>query len=218
MYPRSGILRVIFEAQNLNRTAQEYMYLAHANFRPVDHSELHYTAVCSSDHVRVRANIPSHLKVSDAYREFLATLAKEPKRHNRMVPGLPFDPEAVLLLDMIADTAGFCHSSQILPTGEADIICYRPAELSHAVRWICRTPDQDGLGLVLPATAEPDGYTAEMAKGNIRTLDAGQTFHCEFYTGALSAPAAQRYRDHIDATLAGKSGEIDPVALDAQSH
>ncbi len=218
MYPRSGILRVIFEAQNLSGRAMEFMYLAHANFRPVDHSELQYTAMCDTDHVRLRGSIPSHLKVSDEYRAFLATLAKEPQRHNRMDPGLPFDPEAVLLLDMLADTAGFCHSAQVLPTGEADIITYRPTELSHAVRWICRTPDQDGLGLILPATAEPDGYTAEKQKGNIRTLDPGQTFHCEFYTGALSAPAAQRYRQHIDATLAGKADEIDPVALDAQSH
>ena len=57
----------------------------------------------------------------------------------------------------------------------AAIICaIRPAELPVGVRWICRTADQDALGMILPATAEPEGYHAEQAKGNIKTLPAGE--------------------------------------------
>lgn len=218
MYPRSGALRVLFRATNLNRVPMEYMYLCHANFRPVDNSELVYTAPCDTDHVRVRSNIPSHLPVTQEYRDFLTELNTRPEMHNVLKPELPFDPEAVLFIDMETDGAGYAHSLQRLPTGDGDFISYRTAELDHAVRWICRTADQDGLGLVLPATAEPDGYTAEREKGNIKTLDPGATWTADFYVGALSAPAAERYHAHIRETLNGGSGSIDPVALDAESH
>jgi hypothetical protein len=218
MYPRSGALRVIFSATNLNRRPMEYMYLCHVNFRPVDGSDLLYTAPCDADHIRVRSNIPSHISVDDRYRDFLSELARDPAQHNHLDPGLPFDPEAVLFLDMKTDKEGFAHAMQRLPTGEADFISYRPRELDHAVRWICRTPDQEGLGIVLPATAEPDGYSAERAKGNIKTLAAGATYRCDFYTGALTIPATLRYQEHITGTLSGTAARIDPVALDAESH
>lgn len=218
MYRRSGALRVRFDAQNLSRNPMEYMYLCHANFRPIDDSTLLYTTEHDAAHIRVRDNIPAHLKVSDEYRAFLQSLRNDPARHDVLDPSLPYDPEAVLFLDMRSDPDGWAHSLQRLPTGEADFISYRPAELDHAVRWISRTPDQDGLGLILPATAEPDGYTAEKAKGNVKTLPAGEHYRCDFFVGALTAPAAIRYAEHIDATLNGSSGTIDPVRLDAESH
>lgn len=218
MYPHSGVLRVRFAAQNLARTPMEYMYLCHVNFRPVDHGRLHYTAPCDTEHVRVRDNVPAHLNVTQEYRDFLADLAAHPEKHNVLHPDLPFDPEAVLFVDMQSDGAGFAHALQLHPTLDGDLISYRPGELDHAVRWICRTPNQAGLGLVLPATAEPDGYTAEKAKGNVKVLAAGDTYSCDFYTGAVSLPAATRVREHIEAVLGGSAPILDPVALDAESH
>ena len=46
------------------------------------------------------------------------------------------------------------------------------------MRWISRTPDQDCLGIVLPATAEPEGYSAEKAKGNVKVLGPGDVQVC----------------------------------------
>ena len=218
MYPRSGALRVRFTATNLNRSPMEYMYLCHVNFRPVDHGELVDTTPIDPEHVRVRANIPAHLPVTEEYRAFLSDLQDHPEKHITLAPNLPFDPEAVLFLDMGTDDSGTAHSLHRHPSGDGDFIAYKPAELDHAVRWICRTADQDGLGLVLPATAEPDGYTAEKQKGNVKTLTAGASFSCDFFTGALSIPATARYRTHIQEVRERGAGQIDPVALDAKSH
>lgn len=218
MYTRSGAIRVLFDAQNLSRTAMEYMYLCHVNFRPIDNATLLYTAEHDSDHIRVRDNIPAHLNVTDEYRAFLQSLRENPAQHDVLDPALPYNPEAVLFIDMRSDEEGWAHSMQRLPTGEADFISYRPSELDHAVRWISRTPDQNALGLVLPATAEPDGFTAEKAKGNVKTLPAGEHYSCDFFTGALSAPASMRYARHIDSVAEGTGGTIRPVLLDAESH
>ena len=107
-----------------------------------------------------------------------------------LAPELTFDPEVVFAIDYLADDAGWAHSMQVHPDGSADFIRHRPEQLDTGVRWICRTPDQDALGIVLPATAEPEGYTAEKAKGNIKVLPAGATFLCEMEAGVLSAAEA----------------------------
>jgi hypothetical protein len=57
------------------------------------------------------------------------------------------------------------------------------------------------LGLILPATAEPEGYTAEKAKGNIKVLPPGGEFYCEMEVGALSEPEAAEMAGHIRKIL-----------------
>ena len=52
------------------------MYLAHANFRPIDQGRLVYSAVSTPKHVRVRSSIPSHVHPLPGYKEFLDLLAK----------------------------------------------------------------------------------------------------------------------------------------------
>lgn len=183
---------------NLKRTPMEFMYLAHVNFRPVDNGELVYSAVCTPEHVRVRQSIPAHVRPGPGYAEFLAELTHHPERHHILAPDLAFDPELVFAIDYLADAEGWAHSMQVHPDGQADYIRHRPEQLDTGVRWICRTPDQDALGIILPATAEPEGYAAEKAKGNIKTLEAGASFVCEMEAGSLSAAEAKSLRGHIE--------------------
>lgn len=201
IYENSGRLQVTFRATNEKATPMEYMYLCHANFRPVDGGELRYTAPCDTDHVRVRSNIPAHLSPDPEYVAFLKDLAEHPEKHNRFEPGMPYDPEAVLFIDMLPDEDGIAHAMQLLPDGSGDFISYNPGELDHAVRWICRTADQQGLGIVLPATAEPDGYTKEKEKGNLKLLEPGERFETTFELGALDGEEAQQYSDKIQEVL-----------------
>ena len=189
---------------NLKRSPMEYLYLAHANFRPVDNARLVYSAPYDAQHVRVRVSIPSHVKPLPGYKEFLDELAANPQKHHHLVPGLGFDPEVVFFIDYNIDDAGWAHTLQVHPNGEADYIRHRPEQLDHGVRWICRTADQDALGMLLPATAEPEGYSAEKAKGNIKTLPAGGIWHCTYEMGALSAAEAQALEQKIEA-IAGRS-------------
>lgn len=185
LYAGSALLDVSMTFTNLKATSMEYMYLAHVNFRPVDYGKLFYTAIPTPNHVRVRKSIPSHIKPKPGYREFLEELSKDPTIHHELKPGLFFDPEVVFIIDYLADENGWAHSMQLHPDGTADYIRHRPDQLSKGVRWICRTPDQDALGVNLPATAEPEGYTAEKAKGNVRSLGAGEKFHFDLEVGLL---------------------------------
>ena len=203
LYPASGRLLISMHLKNLKHSEMELMYLAHVNFRPVDNGRLIYSAPCAPDHVRVRSSIPAHIRPPAGYREFLAELEAHPEQHNFLKPGLAFDPEVVFFIDYLTDEAGWAHSMQLHPDGSADFISHRPDQLDHGVRWISRTVDQDALGIILPATAEPEGYTVEKAKGNIKILPAQGEFRYEMEVGALTAVEAGEMEAKIRQILAG---------------
>lgn len=197
LYEGHGTFTVAMEVTNLKNTPMEYMYLAHANFRPENDARLEYSAPYDPQHVRVRASIPSHVRTPPGYADFLKELSEDPQKHHLLSPTLAFDPEVVFFIDYCADGDGWAHTLQVLPNGSADYIRHRPDQLDHGVRWICRTPDQDALGLLLPATAEPEGYSAEKAKGNLKLLGAGQVWRCEYVLGALTADECRQVQDLI---------------------
>lgn len=202
LYAGEGRCTIDLTVTNLKRTPMEFMYLAHVNFRPVDHGRLVYSAHATPEHVRIRRSIPSHVRPGPGYREFMDALAQEPARHHVLTPDLAFDPEIVFTIDYLADDAGWAHTMQVHPDGSADYICHRPEQLDKGVRWICRTPDQDALGMVLPATAEPEGYSAEKAKGHIKVIPAGASVTLNMEAGVLTADEAAAMAQQIERLVA----------------
>ena len=202
LYASSSLLWMSLTITNLKHTAMELMYLAHINFKPVDYGRLVYSALKTPEHVRVRTSIPSHIRPKPGYVEFIEELKHHPEKHHVMAPGLAFDPEVVFFIDYLADKDGWAHSMQVHPDGSADYVRHRPAQLDKGVRWICRTPDQDALGFIEPATAEPEGYLAERSKGNIKIIPAGGVYRCEVEMGALAPAEAKRMEEKIDKILA----------------
>ncbi len=201
LHGNSSRIHVEMAVHNRKRTPMELMYLAHANFRPVDNGRLVYSARPTPEHVRVRRSIPAHIRPGPGYLEFLETLAQDPAQHHLLRPDRVFDPEVVFLIDYLADEDGWAHSLQLHPDGQADYVAHRPEQLPIGIRWISRTPDQDALGLVLPATAEPEGYTAEKAKGYVREIPSRGTWRCEYILGALPPEEAERIAATIQAIV-----------------
>lgn len=191
-----ALIDVSVAVENLKSTPMDVMYLAHANFKPVEHGELHYSADYDSRSVRVRRSIPSHVSPKPGYLEFLEDLADDPTLSHVLEPGLAFDPEVVFEIDMRAGADGLAHALQKHPQGYSDYIRYRPDQAPQTMRWICRTPDQDGLGLAFPATAGVEGYNAEKAKGRGIELAGGEIWRVDMTMGHLTV---QETNDAIDA-------------------
>jgi hypothetical protein len=99
------------------------------------------------------------------------------------------DPEVVLAINPLPGKDGWATSMQIHPDGAADFVSYKPSEFAHSLRWICRSADQEALGLLLPSTAEPDGYLAERAKGNLLIVNPKTEARFVFECGALDEAA-----------------------------
>jgi hypothetical protein len=201
LYAGSSIFSIALEITNLKHSPMELMYLAHINFRPVVDGQLIYSAHCTPQTVRVRSSIPSHVKPGPGYAEFLGELTRFPEKHHRLAKDLMFDPEVVFFIDYLADEHGWAHTLQVHPDGSADYVAHQPAQLDKGVRWICRTPDQQAIGIVLPATAEPEGYHAEKAKGNIKVIAPQEHFFCQMLAGALSPVETQMVQSLIEHIL-----------------
>jgi hypothetical protein len=201
LYANSSLFTIAMTITNLKRTPMEYMYMAHVNFRPVDNGRLVSSARSVPSDMRVRRSIPSHVKPAPGFAEFLDELAQDPAKAGVLKPGLGFDPEVVFFIDYRAGADGWAHTMQVHPDGSADYIRHRPSQLDKGVRWICRTPDQDALGMVLPATAEPEGLSAEKAKGNVKTLGPGAVFHCELECGVLTEAETRKMEQTITAIV-----------------
>jgi hypothetical protein len=90
----------------------------------------------------------------------------------------------------------------IHPDDSADILRHRPEQLNHGVRWICRTADQDALGME-PCTAEVEGFSAEKKKGNVRSLPGNLTFTTELEVGELTPEETRREEALIKQVLDG---------------
>jgi hypothetical protein len=200
-----GALDVSIEVENRRGAAPlELMYLGHANFRPVDRARLVYAARYTPEDVAVRRSIPPHIRPGPDYARFLEDLARDPALHHRLDPALPFDPEVVFTLNMIPDKAGWTHAMQVHPEGHADFISYDARALPLAIRWICRTADQRGLGIALPSTAGVEGDAAEKAAGRIVTVPPLGTWSARMRMGALDAHGAAEMEGRIER-LAGRA-------------
>lgn len=194
----SSVFAVTFAVTNLKQTPMDLMYLAHINFRTVLNGELFYSAIPSVESVRVRREIPPHIIPKPRYADTLRALALDPSRHHRITPDLAADPEIAMFIDYLADGDGWAHTMQLHPDGSADYVAHRPKELPRATRWISRTPDHDAIAIVEPGTAEPEGYLAERAKGNIVSLPGGKTFRAEMRVGVVLPQRVERMLQAID--------------------
>jgi hypothetical protein len=197
LFSDSSLFEVGLKVQNRSAKPMELMYMAHINFRAVTGGRLDYSTRVSPKTVRVRASIPSHIKTAPGYAEWLKELEQHPELHHQLKADLKADPEIVLCLDYLADAEGWAHSLHTHPDGHADYVAHRPSELPRATRWISLTPDHNSLALVEPGTAEPEGYTAEKRKGNIKVVPAHGTYECNLQIGALAPQDAEGVRGKI---------------------
>lgn len=192
-------VEVAMRVTNLSGVPFRFAYLGHANFRPVDGAQLHYSAPYDPTHVRVRQDVPTHLGDGPpGYRELLARFAADPALHHHLAPGQSFDPEVVFLIDYLADEQGWAHSLQVHPDGRADWIAHRPDECPRAVRWLSRTPDQDCVAIAEPTTSGIEGRAAEERAGRLATLASGSTWQATMRIGRLGPDEAARMVAHVD--------------------
>jgi len=200
LYAGSSIFTVAMTVCNLKASPMPLMFLEHVNFLPVNGGRLAQTVICNSENMRVRANIPSFMEVAPGYREFVKLLQEHPEKHLVLDPSQIYDPEMVLYLDYLADENGWARTLQIHPGGSADLLRHRPAQLNHGVRWLCRTADQQALGIE-PCTAGVEGFSVEKKKGNVRSLPGGATFTSELEIGVLTTDESQREEMLIEQVL-----------------
>ncbi|ODT11887.1 MAG: hypothetical protein ABS35_41150 [Kaistia sp. SCN 65-12] len=202
LHAGSARIHLEMEIRNLKGAPMDLMYLAHVNFRYVPGARIVDTVADQTKGYRIRSLLPPEETLTEEYKRIREAVLAEPALHKHLDGGQQVEPEIVMAMDAATDPSGWSHALQVLEDGSADFISYRPDELGHAIRWMVRNADQEALGLVLPATAEADGYLAEKAKGNLLRLATGETFRCQLVFGALAPDEVPTFERVIDGARA----------------
>jgi hypothetical protein len=165
---------VVMEAENLSAVPMDLMYLCHANFAFVEGGRIVQPAPFDPEHVVTRTAVPGHVRPTDDYRALLADLARNPARMERLTEPERYDPEQVFYLKGLRPGSdGHVHFLLQRPEGDGFTVNYDPASLPHTIRWVLANSDQRTVAFAMPATCEPEGYTAERRKGHVRQLAGG---------------------------------------------
>jgi len=189
-----GLFDMAMTVENLSAAPMDLMYMAHVNFAYCEGAEILQQAPFTPDTTRVRTAVPRHVTPNRDYLAFIDELAADPGQSRVMNQTARYAPEQVFYISGLAtDADGFTEAMLRRPQGDGFLMRYRPAEFGKTVRWILASPDQSVCAFALPSTCEPEGYTAEKAKGNVRQLDAGAIASFSVRLGYLdvAATAAQ---------------------------
>ena len=202
------VFDIAMAVENTGGRAMDLMYMCHVNFAFVAGAELVQPAPFDAAHVAVRSAIPAHVPASPAYGEKIAALARDPSSTRRLDPAA-YDPEQVFYLHGLGrDPAGDTHLLLRRPQGDGFALSYSPEQFPHSVRWLLHDADHQVAAFALPATCEPEGYAAELRKGNMQSLAAGARIGFTVRAGYLDqAGAAARATTIARLTAAPKSGE-----------
>lgn len=187
-----ALIEVEMVVQNRSAHPMELMYMLHANFAFVADARIHQPAPYDPAHVVVRRAVPSHVVPSDAFLQLLADLGDTPARMETLSEPDLYSPEQVFYIKGLGvDAAGVCQQVMELPEGDAFSVAYRPADFPHCVRWIFNDGDAQVAAFALPSTCEPEGYTAEKAKGHVRLLQPAEMARFPVTFGYLDAREAR---------------------------
>lgn len=139
-------------------------------------------------------------------------------------------PELVCYYDYLADSDGWAHTMQRLPQGGAHYLKHKPSQMrcattaastprcactytvvtntprpppcnSECVRWLTYDESFQALGMALPSTCGPEGYTIEKEKGTVKSLAAGDTAVFDVEAGLLTEADADDVERHIEGIL-----------------
>lgn len=202
-----GTVEMALAVQNRSGHPMELMYMCHVNFASAPGGRIVQAAPFTPEHVVVRRAVPAHARPTPAYLAFIEALAEQPSRMERLDEPALYDPEQVFYLRGLGtDADGRTALLLRRDEGDAFSVGYAPAQFPHCVRWILEEPDLGVAAFALPSTCEPEGYTAEKRKGNVRLLAPGARAEFAVQLGHLDVAEAAAAAARI-AAMQTRQGE-----------
>ena len=169
------MLEVRMEVENRSAAPMDLMYLAHVNFAFAEGARIVQPLPFDPAHVVARTAIPGFVAPSDAYRARIAAFAADPALTEVLDEPRRFDPEQVFYLNRLTpEPDGLVRFLLARREGDGFTIAYDPVAMPHTIRWLLANGDQRVAAVAMPATCEPEGYTAEKRKGHVRSLAGGE--------------------------------------------
>ncbi len=196
--PQATVFDMIMNVENLSGSAMDLMYMCHVNFAYYEGARIVQPAPFSPEQTVVRTAVPGHVQTTPDYLGFIEQLAKDPSGLEVLGEPQRYNPEQVLYIrGLAADAEGNTASLMRRREGDGFHIGYNLNDFTKTVRWILVNDDQKVAAFALPSTCEPEGYLAEKAKGNVRSLASGQTAEFKVRLGYMTKAEAEAAENHI---------------------
>lgn len=185
--PDSALFDIQMNVKNLALDPMNLMYMFHANFAYVEGGHIIQPTSFTAKDTVIRPSVPAIVKSNDAYLAQLAKMKEDPSATEYLDSKIGFDPELVFYLkNLKCASDGNIHVMMRRPSGDAFSVVYDPGEYAYLVRWILANNKQKVCAFAMPATCGVEGYTAEKALGNVRTVESGQTVNFKIRLGYLN--------------------------------
>ena len=205
---KCALIDIVLEIENLSLKPMNLMYQCHINNEAKPGSKIWQTLPWDEKHMVPRVSIPQYNEVDPAFLDLIERVKTDVGATRVIGETDVYDPELVLFLrDPIKDENGCVHYLYQHEDGSADYTTYNANILNRGVRWMVFHKEWQSMGMALPGTAEPEGFLAEKAKGNVRTLPGRETFVSEITAGALTKDQAEEKKKLICSL----TGEADYV-------
>jgi hypothetical protein len=203
LFEDATVVEMEVRATNYRSKPMKYMYMAHINWLPVEHSRLVYSADRSTIEVfNDTFGLPEG--DGDQFRTYVERLEKQPSLADVIDSQTQvYDPELCMYMRYLPDENGFAHALQVFPEGDAGYVAFRTAELPNAVRWFARIGDEDAVGFAIPGTNNHLGFSRNDEKGLIRQIPAKADISMRYKFGHLNASEAKKVSQTIDQICNG---------------
>lgn len=203
LYDDSSMVEMHIDIHNRRGSPLDYMFMCHMNWLAVDGSRLVYSVPKDAGHIRVDptelgGDSPRAVKI----REYGRKLLEDPTIADVLDSKTQcYDPEMCINMTYKADETGWAHAMQVMPEGDACYVGFRTKELPYALRWFCRTGDEDGVGIALPTTGTNRSTAYQRAHHLYNTLAPNAHESLRFNFGYLKKDQAAEMEKHIDRIL-----------------
>ena len=175
---------IVMAVENVSAAPMDLMYMCHVNFAFAEGARIVQSVPFTPDHVVTRTAIPVHVTPTDDYRALLAELAAHPARMETLDEPHRYDPEQVFyIVGQKTAADGRAHYMLARKEGDAFAIAWDPTVMNKTIRWVLANSDQRVAAFAMPATCEPEGYTAEKRKGHVRALAGGARIRFATHVG-----------------------------------
>ena len=201
LYEGKSVLEMHIDIHNKRHAELEYMFMCHMNWLGVEGSRIVYSAKPEDmmpDPPSMDGDSPRAVKM----REFAKKIKADPTaadildRENTCC-----DPELCISVKYQADDNGWGHAMQVFPEGDACYVGFDTAKLPYALRWYCRTGDEDGVGIALPTTGTNRSTRYQKEHGLFNTMAPDEHHYLRFNFGYLKEENVKRVEEHIKHIL-----------------
>ncbi len=205
IYEGSKKVEMHIDINNCRSSELNYLFLCHLNWLAIDGSRLVYSAYKNNEYMHIEnaaiTGESERAKKLNKYREAL-------KSNLELADVLDsktqcYDPEMCTAIKYIPDRKGWAHSMMVLPQGDGVFVKFRTKELPNALRWVCRTGDEDGIGFALPTIGDSRSTASHFKRGLFNTLLAHTHDELRFDFGYLNQDETKAEEKYIETILNG---------------